>query len=278
MPRPGRRLHRRAGHSGAAADGVGGAGGPQVVHTRWPGAPIAVLCGPGNNGGDGYVLARWLALWGHPVRMWASGPPRTPEALANAQLCARMGLKPSSSLDDALGPDAIAIDALLGTGQDQAPRGPIAAAVGRSRPPPAGGGPGSAHRRTRRHRAAARRPGRSSRADAELWTPQVRPPRHARRGALRRGAAHRHRAGPGQDREPCSRIARRLGAGGRRHRRLAARPPGGGRQVGPRPCGRDGRRRRQRAGCARGLRRRRGPGQPARPRAEWPALHGLPPR
>ena len=44
--------------------------------------PALILCGPGNNGGDGYVIARRLQSWGMDVRVAATSEPRSPAAIA----------------------------------------------------------------------------------------------------------------------------------------------------------------------------------------------------
>lgn len=91
---------------------------------------IAVLCGPGNNGGDGLVAARLLQAAGKQVQLLlCSGEHPTPADAAWAWREAQAaGLAPMA-WPAALQADLV-IDALLGLGGRRAPEGQIGAAIG----------------------------------------------------------------------------------------------------------------------------------------------------
>ncbi len=81
-----------------------------------PGLPALVLCGPGNNGGDGYGVALRLREMGLAVRVAASGPAvGEPAATMAARWHDGGALGAVESLDDAA-PAPLLIDALFGTG------------------------------------------------------------------------------------------------------------------------------------------------------------------
>ena len=104
---------------------VAGKGCAEIISQRWPRASVIVYCGPGNNGGDGYVIARWLYLWGHDVQLVQAKEARSQESQENARLCHLLGLQPKTTA----APATILVDALLGTGQHSAPKGAIARCV-----------------------------------------------------------------------------------------------------------------------------------------------------
>jgi NAD(P)H-hydrate epimerase len=106
-----------------------GEGLARTVADVAPHGPLAVVCGPGNNGGDGYVAARLLRQAGRDVRVLALTPPEAlrGDARVNAERLPGPPPEPfaAGALDGADG----AVDALLGTGSTGAPRPEAAAAI-----------------------------------------------------------------------------------------------------------------------------------------------------
>lgn len=115
---------RRAGQAVAAA-----------IRQHWTPRPVMVLCGPGNNGGDGYVVARDLQLAGWPVTVVASAPAGSADArraaagVSGPVLAVEAGTEKDVSWPSAEG---LIVDGLFGTGLTRPVTGIAAALIAKA--------------------------------------------------------------------------------------------------------------------------------------------------
>lgn len=102
-----------------AADGA-----VEALLGRWPGATrVVVVCGPGNNGGDGWAMARLLLVRGVDCEVIALHP-ATEDAQVQARIAGNLGVSAIEVRDDAdletvetrLREADVVVDALFGTG------------------------------------------------------------------------------------------------------------------------------------------------------------------
>ena len=108
---------------------------------RWGSGPVLIMCGPGNNGGDGFVAARYLSRQGARVVAVLVGtegrPPgkdaaRNWDRLQSEENVERIHTPVSRDvliLGQGVEKAAVVVDALLGTGVEGPLRDPIRSAV-----------------------------------------------------------------------------------------------------------------------------------------------------
>jgi NAD(P)H-hydrate epimerase len=108
---------------------------------RWGSGPIVVLCGPGNNGGDGYVAARRLALHGARVVVAIVATEARPTGATSARNWDRIArdegiakvhapvARDVAVFGHGIEKASVLVDALLGTGVRGPLREPIRTAV-----------------------------------------------------------------------------------------------------------------------------------------------------
>lgn len=102
-----------------------GRGVVAAIFEEWPELKatshrVVILCGPGNNGGDGFVVARLLREWGWEVEVFLYGDPERlpPDARVNYERWLGMGQVAELTLDGIMAcrPFALWVDAVFGIG------------------------------------------------------------------------------------------------------------------------------------------------------------------
>lgn len=100
---------------------------------------VWIFCGAGNNGGDGYAMARWFTIFGATVRVvgFANSRAQRGDAARMRSICMQLGIaehivRESAELDalsTELAEATLIVDALLGTGFHGSVRAPYDLAI-----------------------------------------------------------------------------------------------------------------------------------------------------
>ena len=143
MRRVDQRAIRELGIPGATLMENAGRGAAACIQAALPdlalprrGVRVAIVCGKGGNGGDGFVVARWLKRGGHRVEVFLLAVPGELRGDAALKLheMQRRGLRAHvvedpAVLGRALPAAQLVVDAMLGTGARDAPAPPVARAI-----------------------------------------------------------------------------------------------------------------------------------------------------
>jgi ADP-dependent NAD(P)H-hydrate dehydratase / NAD(P)H-hydrate epimerase len=106
-----------------------GAGLAELTAEAAPAGRVAVVCGKGNNGGDGLVAARLLREGGREVDVFLVGDASELTGDPAENLARLPGEPPRPLAADGLEGAAVVVDALFGTGFSGVPREPVAGAI-----------------------------------------------------------------------------------------------------------------------------------------------------
>ena len=108
--------------AGAAAFGV--------ICRRWPGiSTLNVVCGPGNNGGDGYIVARLAHEVGINVKVCQVASPKTDDAQRALDQLNLRGVTVEPVNIETIAEAELVVDAVLGTGLSRRPSGVFKTAI-----------------------------------------------------------------------------------------------------------------------------------------------------
>ncbi len=114
----------------ALMEAAGGAVATAVTELS-PEGPVRIVCGKGNNAGDGLVVARRLAETGYEVEALLLWPAEelSEDAAANLERFSAARVVEAADIEPSLAGSGAVVDAIFGTGFSGSPRDPAAAAI-----------------------------------------------------------------------------------------------------------------------------------------------------